>query len=283
MKIDKVIFSTTDTFKCNWNLISKIYRTKLNIEPICLLYGSKTGMSDEYGKIIKMDTIKDIPLLIQLTWSKFDYTKNEPETTWMIGDMDLYPLNAEWFTTNIEDIPDDYYVHLDADGIVQLACTQSWCTPDPSPVNLGHPTDLPAHYHVAKGKTFKIGLDLSDSFENDIKEIINCGFGSTRAFREDDQIEQHNLWCAEENRSSVAIRHNIQTKRINFKGFSLKHGIERISGERIDRTSFDITKNDYNYDMKRLLNGEYIDIHAARPFDKTFEQTNNILKLANMI
>jgi len=68
MKIDKVIFSTSETFSIFWNLNSKLYKTKLGIEPVCLLFGdrSKTDMSEEFGKVIEVPIIPDLPLLIQM-------------------------------------------------------------------------------------------------------------------------------------------------------------------------------------------------------------------------
>ena len=41
MKIDKVIFSTSDQYSPFWNIQSKIYKEALGIEPVCLLFGKK--------------------------------------------------------------------------------------------------------------------------------------------------------------------------------------------------------------------------------------------------
>jgi hypothetical protein len=41
-----------------------------------------------------------------------------------IGDIDLFPLAPGWFKDRIAHIPENNYVHLDADGITQLNGTQ---------------------------------------------------------------------------------------------------------------------------------------------------------------
>src|SRR5208283_1681548 len=161
MKIDKVIFSTSETFSIFWNLNSKLYKTKLGIEPVCLLFGNrnKTNMSEEFGKVIEVPIIPDLPLLIQITWSKFYWPILEPDVTWLVGDIDLLPLGTHWFTTRIADVPEDNYLHLDANGIVQLSRVPcNWTSPTLTKENLpdyGCPTNLPGHYHCAKGKILK--------------------------------------------------------------------------------------------------------------------------------
>ena len=71
MKIDKVIFSTSEEYSKFWNIQSKIYKEVLDIEPICILYGEKknTDMTEEYGKVIERDFDPTLPKVLQITWS----------------------------------------------------------------------------------------------------------------------------------------------------------------------------------------------------------------------
>ena len=39
MKIDKVVFSTSEEFSPFWNIQSYIWKEKLGIEPVCILWG----------------------------------------------------------------------------------------------------------------------------------------------------------------------------------------------------------------------------------------------------
>jgi hypothetical protein len=60
-----------------------------------------------------------------------------------------------------------HYVHLDADGITQLNGTPyTWAGRVLSPASmpdLGCPTNMPGHYHLAKGSTYTVGLEMRDS------------------------------------------------------------------------------------------------------------------------
>jgi hypothetical protein len=293
VRIDKVVFSATQPFaEAFWNLQSRVWRTKLNVEPVCLLFGDKRTLSQEYGTVIEMAVNPKIPLLIQITWSKFWWVTNEPERTCLIGDIDLLPLSTHWFTTNLSGVSDDAYVHLDADGITQLAGTASWCGLEPGQVvkDLGCPTNLPGHYHCGKGRILDIGLERAGSLDDELAHIVDSGlYRNSRAFREDDPIEQHNLWCAEELRSTKAIRRQIEKRAVTLHPFSLRHGINRIDGDRLDKSVYDSGR--YVCDESRLRSGGYVDLHAARPFAYATESeranrvkaTEDALSMAGML
>lgn len=281
LKIEKIIFSSSERFSIFWNLQAKIWKKTFNIEPVCLLFGKKsnTDMSEEYGKVIEVPIMENWPLLIQITWSKFFWPTLEPDTTWMIGDMDMYPLAKDWWTTNIEDVPDEYYVHLDADGITQLSGTEfTWSNKEITKQNQqdrGHATNLPAHCHVGKGSTLKRGLDIGDSWENEIRYIVKNGsFNGTRAFRPEDPIDQSNLWCAEELRSTRAIRKNCHNKDIKFKGYFLSSGL-RPGGQQIHKDNYIEDLGEYiHFDYDLLKNGYYKNLHCVRPFKEYYSEEN---------
>jgi hypothetical protein len=282
VKIDKVIFATSEVFAPFWNLNAQVYKTKLGIEPVCLFFGdrSKVDLSEEHGQVIEMPIIPHLPLLIQITWSKFYWPIHEPDATWLVGDIDLIPLQRAWFIDRIADIPDDHYVHLDADGIAQLSGTPfNWANKELNSSNLidkGHATNLPGHYHVGKGSTLKMGLEQNGSLEAELTHIVRDGqYNGTRAHREDDPIEQHNLWCAEELRSTRAIRRSIIAGKINFRGLSIRHGISRSDGERVDRTIYDQATGAYALDPERLASGKYVDLHCVRPFRHFLDETES--------
>ena len=281
MKINKVVFSSSETFSVFWNLNAKVWKTKLGIEPVCLFFGdrNKVDMSEEYGKVIEMPIMEQWPLLIQITWSKFFHTTTEPDTTWIIGDMDMYPLATDWLTTDIASYPEDYYLHLDADGITQLNGTvYGWANKIITPQNqkdLGHDTNLPAQYHVAKGHMMKNALSIEDSFEASIRHIVESKqYNGTRGYRQCDPIEQHNLWCAEELRSTRALRKSIFEGRVNFRGFFLKSGVGRTDGNHVHSSMYDDERIAYTVDEQRLKEGQYKNLHAVRPFKHFLDEDN---------
>jgi hypothetical protein len=299
MKIDKIIFSTSESFSIFWNMNAKVWKTKFGIEPVCLLFGKKenTDMSEEYGQVIEMPIMEEWPLLIQITWSKFFHPTTEPDKTWLIGDIDQLPLSKHWFTTNIESVPDDHYVHLDADGITQLNGTKyTWCGRElnrQSCRDLGCPTNMPGHYHCARGDVMKTGLEITRCWRDEIIEIVTSGrYNNSRAYRECDPIEQHNLWCAEELRSTKALRNQICNHGLKYSPFHLAHGIGRIDGDRLDKCQYDQDKGEYVCDLERLTTGKYVDLHCVRPFahylpevecQRRLKATENALRLAKML
>lgn len=267
MKIDKVLFSCSEEFSDFWNIISEIFKTKLNIEPVCLLFGNviNTNMSEKFGKIVQFDYIEHLPKILQVTWSKFFYTKNEPETTWMIGDIDQLPLNRSWFTDNIRHLKEDSYAHLNAS-----ACAE----------NLGLPfnswskglCDLPAHYHVAKGRVFNEFLNLEDSLEKQVEKIITDKIGSLDNLKTIDNPTSF-FWCVEEKVSSKKLLSKLDTKRIKLFGYNNKE-------YKICRSRYDYSEDNYIYNIDKLKNQGYVDIHCERPYTKTKNQIENILKIA---
>ena len=282
MKIDKVIFSTSERFSVFWNINSRIWKS-FGIDPVCLLFGKKenTDMTEEYGKVIEMPINDKFPLLIQITWSKFYWPILEPDKTWLIGDIDLLPLQSNYFIENIHHVPDNNYVHLNCDGITQLSKCESWtkASKDNLQPDLGHATNLPGHYHCAKGEILKIALEQNNTFEEEVRHIVESKiYNNTRAFRSCDPIEQHNLWCAKEQRSTKAIRRNILNGKINFTGFSLKNGIKDyggMNGDTIDKTMYDENTKDYVYDRSKLISKKYVDLHSIRPFSHVSEDEKN--------
>ncbi len=189
MKIDKVVFSTTEEFSPWWNIQSYIWKEKFNIEPVCILWGdiNNTNMKDTYGEIIEKKYNPELLKSLQMTWSKFYHPHTEPEKTWLIGDIDMVPLTRHFYVDNIEHIDEDAYVHIGYD--VLTGKEQSWLEYE----------GLPAPGHVAKGKIFSKALGLDEcSFEDQIDRIQNdplCRFGQET---QPEHIEKY-IWFAERN------------------------------------------------------------------------------------
>lgn len=272
MKIQKVIFSSSARFSVFWDLQARAWEN-MGIHPVCLLFGG--GEIDRSrGTVIDVPWIEGIPEILQIVWSKFHWTQREPDTTWLIGDIDLLPLAPRWYTSNIEHVPDGDYVHLDADGICQLSHNRSWVglssPPSPPLVDQGCGSNLPGHYHAAKGSTFLRALDIGVPFEEDLRSIME-NHKNVRGFREEDP-EHHEWWCCEELRSTRAIRPKINSGAVKFHGFHLRHGIGRRDGDRLDKSMYDAEACAYAMDDGRLESGAYVDLHCIRPFAEFFSE-----------
>lgn len=288
MKIDKVIFSTSEEYSGFWNIQSKIFKKGLGIDPVCLLFGKKsnTNMCEEHGKVIEMQFYENLPKILQITWSKYDFPKTEPETTWLMGDIDMIPLTKSWFHHHgLSEISDETYVHMDLGG-----CAMGMDMPLDTWITAGSTTmggcDLPAHYHVAKGRIFEKTYDLKRSFEEQILSISsnqNYGMGA-RAGWDWSNVDEKYFWIAEENYSSEVLWQKCKSGEIKFAGFCYD---TRNNKDRIDRDAWDFTVNDYVYDLDRLRNGEFVDVHCMRSHGQGFstqswwDEKNGFRKTSN--
>jgi hypothetical protein len=282
MKIDKVVFSSSASaeYAPFWNIQAQIFKTKLGIEPICLLYGKKSevGMSEEFGKVIEIEPDPSLPWSVQLVWSKFDYPTHDPDSVYLIGDIDLIPLQRAHFIDKIAGVDDNAYVHLNAGGISapRLGIRDGFLTHGSqrhardNGVKGG--ADLPAHYHVAKGRKFNL-LTQGRSFLDQVRHIVNSdryGMGPMGDNVPKDS-PYHYYWCGEEHYSSEIICNAIRAGGFNFVPFYYHNG---NGHERVDRSDF---RADYAYDSGKARAGGYVDVHCARPYSRQEEQLKRLL------
>lgn len=271
MKIEKVLFSTSEEYSGFWNIQSEVFKKGLGIEPVCLLFGKikNTDMHEKFGKVIEMDFIEDLPKILQITWSKFDFPKTEPETTWLMGDIDMIPLTKKWFLhEELQKVPDDTYVHMDAGGCAHVMDLPLDTWYRSGGLTMGG-SDLPAHYHVAKGRIYEKAYDLHRSFEEQIETIVfskKYGMGAMSNW-DWSHVEEKYYWIAEENYSSELLWQKCNNKDINFAGFFYD---TRNNGNRVDRDSWDYQKNDYVYDLEKLRRGDFVDVHCMRYHGRGF-------------
>lgn len=276
MKIDKVLFTTSVEYSDFWNINSEIFYKKFNIEPVCILFGdiNKTNISTKHGKVITMPIMDNFSRLLQITWYKFYYPVFEPDTTWLIGDIDMLPLQTFWFKENLLNVDDNTYVHLNENGAHQQTGLPygNWLIKG-GVVRGG--ADLPGYYHVAKGKIFEKALNHNSSFEDELRHIVSSEKYGLGHLHPTIFTGERFYWCAEEHYTTELIRQNIIDGKINFKGYTYE------PHQRVDRGGFN--NGDYAYDLNKLKNNMYVDVHSMRPYDAYKEQNMNLLKHSNML
>ncbi len=278
MKIDKVIFTTSEEYSDFWNINSKVFKTYLGIDPVCFLFGKikNTNMSEQYGRIQEVEHDPSLHKLLQLTWFKFHAVTLEPETTWMIGDIDQIPLQRNWFVDNIKEVPDDYYIHLNAG-----ACAESIGRPanywETNGGLLNGGVDLPAHYHIAKGKIFKKGLNISDRFTDDIKKITNANrYGMGVTHRGILNSADKYYWCAEENYTSEQLFNAKNNETVKIQTFCYNNTRDKIDRSRMDSLG-------YIFDHHKLNLNQYVDIHCERPYRVQEFALMDVLRIGHII
>ncbi len=272
MKIDKVVWSASEEYSDFWNINSYLHKTKLGMDCVLLLYGKKENcdLSEEYGQVVEMSWDENLPFVPQLVMSKFMYPRLFPDTTWLIGDIDQLPLQKEHFVDNLENIPDDHYVHLAEDAITSLngVPTDSWRY-DVSGTRVTERTRkgfLTAHYHAAKGSTFaKAFGSVFESIPTHIKLLMQMYY--EQPFEQISHANDSVLWAFEEQYTTSLIRKNIP--RDKFTGFNRPHGCSNPESRKIDRG------NGCAFDKSRPE--LYVDFHCPRPYATNRSQIDEIL------
>jgi hypothetical protein len=259
MKIEKVIFTIDDNphYKGFWSSISKHYKQKLGITPKLFIIGNNIDISSydtSNGEIEVVPSLDNIPTIIQALIGKFYFTKTEPDTTWKIGDLDLYPLQQYHFKDRILDIDDDKYIHLNP-----LAYGSEWRTS----IN-----GLAGYFHVAKGRVFETELKFTNkSFEDVCNEIYNSDrwgikFHNSSVSSENKQASNDWGWfCCEEMYTGELLRES--KILIDLPPISPKYN-------RLDRSNMVYNVND-------ITNGHYIDFHSPRPYETHKDEIENII------
>lgn len=297
MKFDKILFSCSEVFAPFWNLQAKIWKTNFGVEPVCLYFSdTKDGMSEEYGEVILQNT-KDYgeeygndANIVQITMSKFWHPMTEPDTVWFIGDIDMFPLQQEYFS-NLEDIKHGDYWHLNASGVVQhnhpfIPNTFIDFFVENGSHSMGG-EDVPGHYHLATGKTFQdVLFPNGKTIDDALDEIILGTY--TNPFCEDNPI-QGKYWCAEEEYSSRHLCNSCRDGVVKFKSKEYCNRTQRCgsapnqvcdrnfhNGKYITSTGMPITKN-------WLDANNIVDIHCYRPYHEQENHLKEILKSVNML
>lgn len=256
MKINKVIFTCNENeeYVGFWNSISKHFSERMEIEPVLYFLGDpdKFNISKKYGEVRAKMPVKDVPTRIQALWGKFYFTKEEPETTWLIGDLDLYHFDKSYFN-----IQGDYdYCHLHEFGY----WAGDWRT--------NTKTDLPGYYHVAKGSTFINIFNLNETFDEQviyIRDSKKYGIGFNGKGWSHPGVDGE-YQCCEENLSTDVLREKIQS--LKFFGKTMPFA------SRIDREDIMLPLDSLERDIK---SNRFYDMHCPRPYENYQDRIEYLL------
>ena len=266
MKIDKVLFVSNDNqnYISFWPSISKHFKKYLGLETKLFFLGNYTKenskyLIEDYGEIEFFKPLKQYPLIIQCLWGKFWFTQTEINTNWLIGDIDLYPLNKNYYFNALNQISDDSYGHLNANGYK----AGNWYDVP----KLG----LPGYYHCAKGSKFKEFLNLSSSFEEDIKYIFESkkyGAALNGLYKDKESIPDRVKKAIPEHYEYICCEEHLST--------------ERLINRKDDIQSFTYPKNLIRLESPVFYNeayhDSYIDIHCPRPYTKYGDYLERVLE-----
>jgi hypothetical protein len=245
MKINKAIHSVNNNpdYLDFWESVSMIWKEKFNVEPILYYFYENfleedLEITEKYGKVKRIKTINGIPTAIQVMWSRYFMPSTFPEDVSIICDIDMLPMSEEYFLKQIDKISDNKYVHLNP-------CISSYGL-------------IPSCYHVATGANFKKYLELPETWEESIFDVVNSGFGKT--------VSGNELWFADEEYATHKLLKNKDENLIL---------LNRNGGQ----NGFRIDRDRWHYDEEKILQDYYYDCHSIRPYQKHKREIEKIVKL----
>jgi hypothetical protein len=267
MKIDRVILATDSNplYVQFWNPISKVWKTKFDIEPTLIFLGTQhqlqsSNLSEEYGKIIRQEPVKNIQTAWTSTWSLYYYTQLFLEDTIVIMGIDQLPLSKDFLVNRIKDINHNAYVMLIADAYDGPNVWQN----TPRNKMIGR---FPTAYHVAKGNRFKEIYQFEETFEKEILKIDN--------HPNLHYIQHGNLckWGIDESYASHKLREYYQNN--NNNNIVSLNLIKELAARRIDRSDLSEV---FNPEMiKKINDGYFIESHLPRPLNENLDLFNYLL------
>lgn len=249
MKIDKVIHASDDKdfYLDFWPIVSKIWKIKFKVEPVLLYFGDNSP-TEEFGKVIKMPIIPDVPVNTLCQISRYWIPVTDKNAVWMTSDIDMLPISKHYFDGFISDVPEDKWLSLNSDQKENFPNIHYLCC-----------------YNVAKGSTFQEILELPERFEDFVKKDFWKGDPNI-LYKPDGLSVGMPNWSADEAWSSSRINAFGDQSRIvrRFRDC----GPHRC--RRIDRL-------DWNWNIKDIIKENYYDCHSIRPYSKYKDSIDSIV------
>jgi len=229
-KIDRVILTSNNnpTYLQFWPLVARAWRDRIGIKPTLFLVSDESIEIDEtIGDVIRVHTIEGVSTANHAQILRLLAPIYFEEEICLISDIDMLPLNRDYFIKSVEKIPDDrFVVYRDA--------------------AYGDSKRFPMCYNAGKGKLFKSIFNISsiDEIPQKIKGWINWWISQGGTAWDTDEV--------------VLFTHVRGWEQFAHQCIFLHH--TSMVEQRIDRA-------DWRYDKEKLKNNYYIDAHMVRPLD----------------
>jgi len=248
-----------------WPAVSRVWKEKFEIEPVLVYVGSDASrMTTEYGTVVQQEKLEDVPEHTQAQWARYWYTQFEPETMWLISDIDMMPLSTDYFVESIKPIPSDIepIVHYNTTAYLNPE-TGVWYT---AGVGSEGGVMIPTCYSLGSGKLRKETLDLVPSFKESIEKLR----WKENDFDHAPQGINCPHWYAEETYQEEKLKEWIVKNPKRFITIKRPGGFCR---NRLDRGHGDFPP----WDKDALLKGRYMDFHMPRPWSKFGERIQEVV------
>ena len=247
MKNIKVIMSCDNNpfYYEFWNDVSKIWNTIFGFDPVLIFISNEKNkyLSEQYGQIIQVPEVKDIPKYLQAQTARIYHAKLFPNDVCLLSDIDIIPVDKSYFNTEniLKFVKPNEFFHL-----------------NPVSREFGQ---FPMCYYVAHGNTYEKMFN-NDTWEEFLNKIIKYDFNVDKlGFTLPKHLQGKNLWFSDELFLFSEITNNKLKINLNNK-IIMPH-------QRLDREQL------LSNDVDKINN--YIDCHMPRPFSMFEKQINYLI------
>jgi len=177
-----------------WPVVARAWR-KLNITPVLFFIRDSDAISPPPadGIVHTLEPLAGVEMSAQYTCARFWGAHLYLDDVVAISDIDLMPLSNDYFVGQLQDIPDDRYVHLGTLNMVRQARRLALLS-DPNAewsVRTDDVWKIRAFCHIARGRLLKKVLALPDTWEQtartmalyNLDQMLNDDRGRTLSAR----------------------------------------------------------------------------------------------------
>lgn len=246
MKIDYVIMSTdgNELYDDFWEINKTIWKNVIGVTPILVVIGDEDKIEhNEDCVIIYYKKVADIKTSFQAQIARLYVTSLFLENTLLISDLDMIPLNKNYFTDFADEVKENQILIYTSDAYGYIDQKR-----------------YPMCYNLAKGKTYH--------------EILNFDFTFQEFVMKLDSLNIEPKWDTDELYFGDCVyefeKENYNRIIKKERGFR-----EGWATNRIDRNYW--FSANYNYD--KIPEGFYYDCHSLRPYKKYKKEIDNIVNL----
>lgn len=111
--IDRVIIATDSNpaYIEFWPIVAKAWSDRIGIRPtLALIAHDDVQIDESLGDVIRFEPLEGIPTPLQAQAIRLLLPAYFPDECCIISDMDMIPLNKDYFVNSIADLPDDVFV-----------------------------------------------------------------------------------------------------------------------------------------------------------------------------
>jgi hypothetical protein len=246
MKIDYVVMSTdgNELYDNFWDINKKIWKDFIGVKPILVIIGDEDGIiENDECIIVNYKKVDNIKTSFQSQISRLFVTKLFPTKTILTSDIDMIPLNKEYFTHNADNCLDNQFLNYVSDAY-----------------GYNNQMRYPICYNLAKGETYNEILDLNCTFEEFVHRLNNLNINP--------------LWDTDEIYLGSCVNKFEKTNEDRI--VKIQRGFrEGYATKRIDRNYW--FSDEYNFN--KISEGFYYDCHSLRPYKKYKEEIDKIVNL----